>query len=221
MAKVIYGPSSENALITTIVQDYSVGTKIIAPKNHFGILNQLDGPKPFTDSVILNKKSLPWLREPKFPIFGKIKHMDCYFLPYGFSGTLYFDEEFTLKNNRKARMKLKFQYELQIQDAKKAYELRCGKFLTNYFPAKATGTLITFQDFKNAVGEHIKEHLRKAQADNAHWTFELKPGGRLAGLSFASIGTETSLKLFLTQLFPTVGYKANKINVDIEFINYV
>ncbi|MBQ7370253.1 MAG: hypothetical protein IJW58_04680 [Clostridia bacterium] len=220
MAKVIQAPSFDDTLITAIVQEYSVGTKIVAPKNCFGQVNQYGKNKIFADSITLDKKSISWLSTPKIPFFGKIKEVVCYFLPYGFSGTLYFNEEFTLKNGRKAKMDLKIQYEVQVEDAQKAEYIMWREFAKKSRPT-TTCKMVTFQEWKNAVSQQIKDHLICSQADGAHWTFELKPGGRLAGLSFASIGTETSMKLFLQSMFKKIGYKPNKLVVDITNINYV
>ncbi len=223
MAKKIYAPSCKDALVTGIYQPHKKGTKIFAPNDSFGLVEQgFTKLKLFTDSVTLDKKSLPGLKMPKIPFFGKIKSLYVYFFPYGFSGTLNFNEVFTLKSGKKARMVFTLQYEVEIEEAMKAYNLLTKDYVCKYFP-DASGSVISFAEWRKFLVEKITEMLIERESKNLSWKYEpntgLGPNGR--GVNYSSVSTHTQIEMLLGKLFKEIGYKEKSLKVKFGEINYI
>ena len=81
MAKKIQGPMPSNAFVSGIDQKFAPGTIVCVPKNCFGmVVYKSEVLKLFDDKVKLDAKSVPGLKMPKIPFFGKIEGVYIYFL---------------------------------------------------------------------------------------------------------------------------------------------
>ena len=114
------------------------------------------------------------------------------------------------------------EYEVEIEDAAKAYNLLTKEYACKYFP-NDKGVVVSFAEWKKVLLDKITQLLIEREAKNESWKYEpntgLGPNGR--GVNYSSISTHTQIEMLLGKIFKGIGYKEKKLKVKFGEINYI
>lgn len=210
----IYCKIPQGKLFYGLRQPFAKGTVVYCPENNFGVARQ-DGKllTVFNDSVTVNKKDIPGLKEPL--LFGKVQGLDLYFYPYGLSGKfIKKDITFTSKNGKKASVSLSVKYNVQIEHPAKILAMN-DKFMMNI--PNEDGSLTSPEVFvKNIIDYIIKE------GDSAYTKIDMGPSWNMHFIEGQSDRRSSEMydltlkgRVTLKSMFERFGYKVTEASVTI------
>ena len=215
MAKKIQGPMPSNAFVSGIDQKFAPGTIVCVPKNCFGmVVYKSEVLKLFDDKVKLDAKSVPGLKMPKIPFFGKIEGVSIYFFPYGLKGSYYLDT-IIQANGKKMAIKMRVAYNLTVEKPSIVKKLLDK---THRYCMDTNGALVEPSDIKFLLNDKIYEYLRAREKAGKTWKY-IPTGTRLE--SAENTETEICLRVEIEKVFEEVGYKCSALNTKVDLIDYV
>lgn len=210
----IYCKIPPDALFYGLRQPFAKGTVVYCPENNFGVARQDDKLLTvFNDSVTINKKDIPGLKEPF--LFGKVQGLDLYFYPYGMTGKFVKkDVTFTSKNGKKAKVSLRVKYNVQIEHPAKVLTINYKFMLNN--PNK-DGSLTRPEYFVKDIVKYILNEGDSAYTKidmGASWNMHFVEGEanrRPSEMYDLTLKGRVTLK----SMFESFGYKVNECSVEI------
>ncbi len=223
MAK-IYGNAPEKAVYSGLKGDFKKNTEIVAPKGHFGVVEQEGNVatcKDFTDSIKLNKKEIPYLKTPF--LFGKVKGVRVFFYPYQYLGSFTAEErKFTAVNGKKASISLKIFYEVKAQSHRTYATIFNSTYNYNY-PDKE-GTLVSASYFNYLIESHIlgRGKFGKYSYDKLIpvCSFRVKPYKGEVCKPKDIIEIEKNGNLAVKEFFEHIGYNVVNVSVQITDLHF-
>lgn len=210
----IYCKIPPDALFYGLRQPFAKGTVVYCPENNFGVARQDDKLLTvFNDSVTINKKDIPGLKEPF--LFGKVQGLDLYFYPYGMTGKFVKkDVTFTSKNGKKAKVSLRVKYNVQIEHPAKVLTINYKFMLNN--PNK-DGSLTRPEYFVKDIVKYILNEGDSAYTKidmGSSWNMHFVEGEanrRPSEMYDLTLKGRVTLK----SMFESFGYKVNECSVEI------
>ena len=210
----IYCKIPPDALFYGLRQPFAKGTVVYCPENNFGVARQ-DGKllTVFNDSVTINKKDIPGLKEPF--LFGKVQGLDLYFYPYGMTGKFVKkDVTFTSKNGKKAKVSLRVKYNVQIEHPEKVLTINYKFMLNN--PNK-DGSLTRPEYFVKDIVKYILN-----EGDSAYTKIDMGSSWNIHFVEGESNRRPSEMydltlkgRVTLKSMFESFGYKVNECSVEI------
>ena len=209
----IYCKKPQDGLFYGLKQPFEKGTIVYCPENHFGVARQ-DGKllTVFNDSVTINKKDIPGLKEPF--LFGKVQGLELFFYPYGLSGKfIKKDITFTSKNGKKASVSLSVKYDVLIETPSKTLVMN-DKFMMNN--PNSDGSLTRPEYFVKNIIKYILE-----EGESAYTKIDMGAAWNTPYVKGESRNTEEMYnltlkgKVNLKKMFESFGYKVKEASLDV------